>query len=835
MPEELPTTADLALEQSGLEFLRSGKFRKARDAFKALNKTQPTRALPLLIEANLGLINDMMSKGLVSEANQVTAYLKTIAPASYNLDLTATTKSKTSGDAWSAMVSLAARRLATTTQPDAAIRAADEMILGAESPEHPGHPDAAAILSALELGYGAAASERTTPLLRSVPRSSPFSHWVLFFKGMTALETGNHARAADCFLRVPENSLLQASIPALLTICNAPAIPRRAAPRTVRAICAWAGHPGLAEPLLVAEPLWRKNQRAKAFTVLAKKIPNLMRWGARGFKPDLTRFLTREFARESFHSSTFCDAMLAHVSSKAYTIARAALDQAYFTMDFAGYPCDAHEHFHGALHRLNNMPGVVPISPAMRSRVFTLLAENYIAAIKNDPSDLCNPPIAKKALEHAIKYDPDHLHAWLTLCDLLSMGRDTSAYHRFLDDLTKRFPAEKEVLIRNGDCCIGRGSHTKALRNFERAAKLDSIDPRIARGILRSRLGIAEAAYKKRQPSKVDWDLIESLASANQACPKFSLWRLRVNKLVLAARYGAKEEVLVDLAAAILPLSPGAFQFEVACHMGIARRQTSFSPEIMEKMLPVRPAPQSLADFLAVIDEVEASEEGAVYDSAKNAARWIFAEHRELLCDFVTEQKDLITLLIKIFSSRIPSLGLVSPLIEKWFASVPSDPFIRCLCALYMFPWLPDRPAEDLDNIMDEIRASQNPDTLRLLMLLEKERKRLAERRGRREAKSAKLDLDYDPYGTGGEYDDEDGYDDNDYAKEELAALDRAAAKMSSEELRAAIAGLLDAGAGRPQDSGPGFATPGKPSLKKTESDPNQLDLESLFKEQLKP
>ncbi len=51
--------------------MRAGKFRKARDAFKALNKSQSAQALPLLIEANLGLANEMIAKGLVSEESPI--------------------------------------------------------------------------------------------------------------------------------------------------------------------------------------------------------------------------------------------------------------------------------------------------------------------------------------------------------------------------------------------------------------------------------------------------------------------------------------------------------------------------------------------------------------------------------------------------------------------------------------------------------------------------------------------------------------------------------------------------------------------------------------------
>jgi tetratricopeptide (TPR) repeat protein len=803
MPEAPPTAAALALEQSGLEFLRNGKFRKARDAFKSLNKSNPSRALPLLIEANLGLANEMMSKGLVSEANQVIAYLKTIAPASCNLALSSATLDA-SRDAWSAMVPLAAQRLVSTTQPDVAIRAADEMILGAESPDYPGHPDAKAILSALELGYGSAASAQTTPLLRSIPRSSPFSHWVFFFKGMTALEAGDHARAADCFRRIPENSLLQASIPALLTLCGTPAVSQPAS-RTVHALCSWAGHPALAEPLLQAEPLWRNNRQAKAVTLLAKKIPGLMCMGASGFKGDLARFLTSHMVHDRCRDGGYCEALIETIHSKSPSVARAVVDQAFFAIDFADYPGCAHNHYEGVLDKLDSICRVVPVHPAMLSRIFTRLAEGYIAAVKRDPDDLCSPPNAKKALEQAIKHDPGHLYAWLTQCDLLAMGRDSSAYHRFVDDLSKRFPLEKEVLIRNGDCCIGRGSYTKALRNFENAAKIDSVDPRIARGILRARLGIAEEAYKKHNFSKVNWELIDSLASTNKSCPEFSLWRLRVRQIAMEARYGGKRN-LHELAVAVLPISPSTFILKCACRFSICRYQMIFKPEILEEMFPSNPVPESLADFLAIINEAEAADHGDPYTHAGSTAREIFKEHQSQLLECVVERKDLITLLIKIFSGRSLNLALVSPVIERWFARDPSDPVVRYLCVCYRFSWLPVAPGGDSRSLMNEIDDSGSPDDQRLLALLEKDR--LRARYGNDREKTPKLDLDYDPHDEDDPYDD---YDDDDDMDEEFAAIDEATAKMSKPELLAALEKIMGGGFGEFINPVPYNPAPTKP------------------------
>ena len=68
-------------EQRARSFFAAGKFRKAREEFKLLCKRDRPRYLPLLIEANLGLVEEMLAKGQNSEAQQVIAYLKTIAPA----------------------------------------------------------------------------------------------------------------------------------------------------------------------------------------------------------------------------------------------------------------------------------------------------------------------------------------------------------------------------------------------------------------------------------------------------------------------------------------------------------------------------------------------------------------------------------------------------------------------------------------------------------------------------------------------------------------------------------------------------------------------------------
>jgi hypothetical protein len=378
-------------------------------------------------------------------------------------------------------------------------------------------------------------------------------------------------------------------------------------------------------------------------------------------------------------------------------------------------------------------------------------------------------------------------------CDLLSMGKDTAAYHRFLDDLTKRFPTQKEVLIRNGDCCTDRKTYTKALRNFENAAKIDSVDPRIARGILRARLGIAEEAYKKRQPAKVNWELIESLASSNKSCPEHSLWRLRVRRIVLEVRGGMKEDDLVALATDTLPHSPSAFLLETACRFAIIKSGFSFKEETLAKIFPSRPAPASLADFLTVLDEDTAFEDSSLHATVGVLTQQLFTAHRALLVRFVAVRKDLTTLLIKLFSCSNPKFSLASPVIQDWFAREPNDPLLRFICTSYGFHWLPSPPHHDLGKLAVQLRDSTDPDDRRLLLLFQKDVYRFRGSRygGNDRSRSPKLDLDYDPHDGDDEYDGCENYGDDEYDDEDFSAIDQTLGKMNPADLIKALENIM--------------------------------------------
>jgi thioredoxin-like negative regulator of GroEL len=77
-----PDLSTEQLEKQARDHLTADRFRQARDTYKILCKQDRQKFLPGLIEANIRLAEEIMQNGMISEAEAVLAYLKTIAPPS---------------------------------------------------------------------------------------------------------------------------------------------------------------------------------------------------------------------------------------------------------------------------------------------------------------------------------------------------------------------------------------------------------------------------------------------------------------------------------------------------------------------------------------------------------------------------------------------------------------------------------------------------------------------------------------------------------------------------------------------------------------------------------
>lgn len=199
-PEE-----DAARERRAREFLAAGRHRKARDEIKILCKVNRSQYLPLLIQANQGLIREMLAKGQVPEAQQVLAYLKTIASAEEcrGVELEVARKSPDAG-------SLLDNALLLLSRPDRSMsdmdrrRLADQVILAFQPP--PASTPETILLAEQAVGIQRAIQEvcngkleLAADALRPVPRESPFDHWRWWIKGLIAFHAGQMDKAVQFF------------------------------------------------------------------------------------------------------------------------------------------------------------------------------------------------------------------------------------------------------------------------------------------------------------------------------------------------------------------------------------------------------------------------------------------------------------------------------------------------------------------------------------------------------------------------------------------------------------------------------------------------------------
>ena len=201
------------LERQARDDMAAARFRKARDTYKVLCKQDREKYLPGLIEANRRLAEQLMEKGLTSDAEQVLAYLKTIAPPS-RLVVTDVSLALNKHD-WQAAFDAALRLWkdapAALDERDRAT-VADALVLafpnadGAGGLAAPEGPELAAIVGALRC-LSEERWEQAQELLRPVPRWSLFDAWKILVKGMIAFYAGDPGKAETLFAQLPTHGV----------------------------------------------------------------------------------------------------------------------------------------------------------------------------------------------------------------------------------------------------------------------------------------------------------------------------------------------------------------------------------------------------------------------------------------------------------------------------------------------------------------------------------------------------------------------------------------------------------------------------------------------------
>jgi tetratricopeptide (TPR) repeat protein len=501
-------------EKHAREHLAAGRFRKARDVYKDLCKIDRAKYLPGLIEANLGLANDMAAKGQVSEAQQVLAYLRTIAPPAQLQAMEFELARK--GQRWADLLRASVPALADAgdaLSPAQKLLMADTAVVAflPIPAATPAQAQLAAHIGFVHAGLEAIAQgqfERALELVRPLPSGSAFAPWKLFIKGLAAFHTGDREKAAQFFAALPQDSVAaKAAQPYLLLAGKLDtASPRhQLTDSTIQVLCQLAGQPALGRLLARAEQLWREQNYKAAYKLFRDSMPDYP-----SERTDLPGVLSEFFfnapLRMSEHRS---DAYLEYFSSLAqhqHTKNLLELKMIYRVLaldsERYGEAFDLKVYWVGFLQAEEKLHGP---NPRLASLVYGQLGQDLAEAdepplpFSDEKPRLLDPEGAVEYLNKSIDLDPANLEAHLKLVEVYEKLDRSSERIHLLDLMADRFPDRKEVLLQAGRGCLDRGAFIKGLAYVERAFEFDRLDPQIPDTLALGYFNLAAQYYSQRR------------------------------------------------------------------------------------------------------------------------------------------------------------------------------------------------------------------------------------------------------------------------------------------------------------------------------------------------
>ena len=549
-----------AAAATALSALGKGKWRNARDLAKDLCKKDRARYLPLLIEANAGLAHDLISRGLLSDARTVVDYLKTIAPPDLAAALEAALSSPpapepaTAGSGghpgaaisrlWPELLRIAANPAGEPDSRD--ITVIDDIVTAfSPSPVVAGDELSAGLSAQLEAVHAAceAASEGrwedASEAVRPLPSHSVFRHWRLFLRGMRLSFQGDAGGAAQCFDRLPPGGTC--AIAAASMLGRKPSLAIRPAARASWDL-ALSGEP--AEPaaeIAAANAAWRKGDWTSARDALTKAIGSGFPSHGHGLAAALTDALffvgnSREDAviKRKRQLMGFWD-QLCQMERPPRASFAAALRYLMVSEEPRMPPGPLAKEVGDLLLIESELHGPNPVRD---SQGWQWLGE------KLSGEDFSRPPLmgaqprlrdaagAIRAFESATKSDPENEAAWLGLLGVHEKTRATAKRNRLLDDVVKRFPHNKRVLILAGAMAVERGAFAKGLGFLEQARALDPLDPVVRTQMLIALVQRARDAHQNVKETDSIWEQIEPLLDSSPACGDLmgARWVMRVRR-----------------------------------------------------------------------------------------------------------------------------------------------------------------------------------------------------------------------------------------------------------------------------------------------------------------
>jgi hypothetical protein len=596
-----PHTGPQDKERLAAEALSTGQFRKARDLYKELCKADRPRFLGGLIEANRGLAIQMIQKGQCSEATQVLAYIKTIAPAGVlaGLELELALKNQHWPEALRAAVTL----WKTSPSPEQRVLIADAIVLGAPPAEQTAaFPEPLAQETTLILGgfedLSAGRFEALAAKLRPLGTNSAFAGWKTFLKGVAAFHSGLPEKARQLFGMLPEHGAATRAAQAYaFFIAGEKALAGASAQLQAQMLhgsLLLLGQSAHVAALERAETFWKAGKPKESYREM-RALPTFpaLDGGLAGALSDfyLMGSTLPEGARESFllHLTDLLFEGPLKNDAEACCIARALIGAS--TRGYRGaHPKLLLEKF----EKHYRLP--FPEIQALLSVGYCAIAQTVVrahSAAEEDGEDqetLANlKQFSLDFLNESIEKNPVNWEANFARVSLLRKFFDQNSKIQAATELCARFPREKKAFLLASEISleIKPPDYQLAASFLRSALDLDERDPEVRQKLAFALIHSAAGSYARGELAKgrLEFQLLESHLLRQSHDIDRSREYAIVRQGVLENLFGdpKKGAAFLEEALSLTPCKPVVWLLQQACTR-IWARKTSRSKDLLDKI-----------------------------------------------------------------------------------------------------------------------------------------------------------------------------------------------------------------------------------------------------------
>ncbi len=504
------------LEQKTAADLDRHNYSRAKEWLKELSKRNKDLYQPRLIDCYQKLAGQMLEKGQRNEAKTVFEQIRLLtgSPVDGRLEAQSLTLADDYRAAASAMVGRNGEEEGKPLTGAEGKALADNLVIAFEDiPElQKNHPELQRELLSVRTALEHLSAERFADAqseVKAIGRSSIFADWRLFIKGLCAFYAGDDAKAREALRRFDGDSLLFRAARPFIHIINdgeAPLSKDEAKEPLLMDICRILHRPELDHVLPRAEYLWLTGRHADSLEHVLRMLSDFPT-----NEPGLLCALSRFYFQAHFHMSAghgdkyvrdlhyILTARLNankkrpsnDVANLLYTRGR----NIFFEDSDALSDHDLLRSWETFLIFHQRVSGE---NSRLRALVYAHLGDLFAMDNEDHPAEswfgrrrkkkvrIRNFTLAEEAYEKSLAIYRADKDIHIKLLNLYEKTGDNGKRNKKLDDISRSFPDDKDVLAKNGNYCIERKAYLKGIEYLKRAVALDPL----AR-INREALGVA--------------------------------------------------------------------------------------------------------------------------------------------------------------------------------------------------------------------------------------------------------------------------------------------------------------------------------------------------------